>query len=98
MLPIRKTTKSTLTLTPSTLSNTASTIQQLEISSTKEKNVTEKLSVVNTHWLNLMAMSELSTTTLTNGDSMLMLRTQEIKFTSKFKNFRAFSTPTKMFI
>lgn len=89
------------THTPSMLSNMVSMIQQLETSSTKEKNVMEKLFVDNTHLSNLMAMSELLTTTQTSGDSTLMSRTQKTTFTkNKFKTF--FKTfplhPTKIFI
>lgn len=89
------------THTLSTLSNMVSTIQQQETSSTKEKNVTEKSFVDNTLSSNLMAMSELLTTTQTSGDSTLMSRTQKTTFTkNKFKTFfKAFPLhPAKIFI
>lgn len=72
---------STQILMQNTPLNMELTIPRLEISNIKEKNATEKLSAVSTHWWNLMAMSELSTTTRTSGVSTLMSKTPETIFT-----------------
>lgn len=87
----RRIAASTLTHMPSTPSNMVSTIPQLETSSTRRKNATEKSCAGSTRSWSLMAMSEPSTTTPTSGASTLTWRTRETTSTNKLKHiFRTF--------